>query len=90
MKRLFILAVALFSAAAPVGASGLIILPNLYASEFCKLRKAGLSVEDATTVAMRASTIQGESTKVTYNGQEVDSDVLQAALAVSERCPSLL
>lgn len=90
MKRLLIIAAALFAVAAPVEAGDKVILPNLYSAEYCKLRRAGLSVKDATAVAVRASLVSGQSVKVTYNGEQVDSDVLQATLAVAERCPSLL
>lgn len=90
MKKLLIGAFALSLAIAPAAEAILVILPELYASKFCKLRQAGLSIDDATKVAMSDSVVEGKSIKITYNGQEYDADVVQAHLAVKERCPDLL
>ena len=90
MKKLFLAAAASLAVVAPAQASNMVILPNLYAREFCSLRQAGVSKEDATAVAVKEASIPGRPVKITYNGERIDADALQAAMAVSELCPSLL
>ena len=70
--------------------AGLVILPNLYAREYCNLRALGVSVEDSRRAAMSESTIDGEPVKVTLNGRQVDLDVIKASQAVADRCPQYL
>ena len=90
MKKLFLAAAASLAIVAPAQASSMVILPNLYAREFCSLRKAGVSKEDAVAVAVKEASIPGRPVKITYNGTRVDADSLQAAMAAAELCPSLL
>ena len=52
--------------------------------------KAGVSKEDAVTVAVKEASVPGRPVKITYNGERVDADSLQAAMAVVKLCPSLL
>ena len=74
----------------PIAVNAGQVLPNLYASKFCEMRAAGLSKEDATTVAMQEAYISsGYAAKVTWNGKLIDSDVLQASIAVVKKCPDL-
>ena len=90
MKKLFLAAAASLAVVAPAQASSMVILPNLYAREFCALRQAGVSKEDAVAVAVKDASIPGRPVKITYNGERVDADSLQAAMAVVKLCPSLL
>lgn len=88
MKKLLIAAGALMLAL-PVQA-GTVILPNLYAREYCSLRELGVNSDEATRAAMMESTISGTPVKVTINGREYDHDVVKAARAVRARCPQFL
>lgn len=87
MKK-FILALSfVFS---PIAVNAGQVLPSLYASKFCEMRAAGLSKEDAAKVAMQDAYISsGQAAKVTWNGRLIDSDVLQASIAVVKKCPDL-
>ena len=90
MKKLFLAAAASLAVVVPAQASSMVILPNLYAREFCSLRQAGVSKEDAIAVAVKEASIPGRPVKITYNGERIDADSLQAAMAAAELCPSLL
>ena len=90
MKKLFLAAAASLAVVAPAQASSTVILPNLYAHEFCALRQAGVSKEDAVAVAVKEASVPGRPVKITYNGERIDADSLQAAMAAAELCPSLL
>ena len=85
MKKLLLASLAIVSFALPASAG--VLLPNLFASEYCSLRDMGLNEEDAMKVATRKSMISGEPTKVEWNGVMVDADVLQALEASTELCP---
>ena len=87
-KKLFFLSLAAFLFAAPVQAG--IILPNLFATEFCSLREMGASNDEAMRAAVETSMVDGESTTVTIGGTKYDHDVIQAYRAVQSRCPQYL
>jgi hypothetical protein len=88
MKK-FIFALTFILAPCAVNAGQL--LPNLYAFEFCKMRAAGLSVQDSMRVATEEAYISsGEAVKVTWHGKLVDSDILQAMIAISKLCPKYM
>tara|TARA_B100001063_G_scaffold172801_1_gene161905 strand:+ start:778 stop:1044 length:267 start_codon:yes stop_codon:yes gene_type:complete len=82
----FILASVLALFAIPAQA-GSIILPNLFAREYCSMRDLGVNHDDALKVAVSESIIDGEPIKVTINGQTYDADVIKANRAAMERCP---
>ena len=86
MKKLLMIP-ALLLGALPVAAGEYVVLPNLYAKEFCEMRDFGLSYQDSMASAVEASMVRGTPTPVTYNGKETTSDVIRAARAVLERCP---
>ena len=90
MKKLLLAAAASLAVVAPAQASSMVILPNLYAREFCSLRQAGVSKADAIAVAVKEASVPGRPVKITYNGERVDADSLRAAMAAAELCPSLL
>ena len=89
MIKSILLAATALTIAIPAQA-GLVILPNLYAREYCSLRALGISDDDASRAAMSESTIQGEPVKVTLNGRQVDLDVIKASQAVADRCPQYM
>ena len=64
-----------------------VLLPNLYASEYCSLRIMGVDIGGAQEAAVRASMIPGDPVRVMVNGRETDADVVQAYREVLERCP---
>ena len=74
----------------PEAKSG-VILPNLYASEYCSLRSMGVSEDEAMTAAIRESYLDNGETavQVTIDGVLYDVDVVKAQRAVAERCPNL-
>ena len=88
MKK-FILALTLILS--PCAANAGKILPYLYASKFCELAAAGVDLNDARKIAITESTISsGSSVQVNYQGKKVNSDILQAVIAVSKKCPQYM
>ena len=85
MKKLLILASALSFFALPLQAS--IILPSIFAAEFCSLRDRGLSYDDAMEMAVRGSLVEGEPKRVLFEGVLVDEDVLRSMESINESCP---
>jgi translation initiation factor IF-2 len=85
MNKLLLATLAIATFAIPTQAA--VLLPNLFAKEYCTMRDLGLSEKDAMKVAAEAAMIDGEATKVTFNGVLVDADVLQSLEAVRNRCP---
>ncbi len=85
MNNLLLVTLATISFAVPASAG--VLLPNLFANEYCEMREIGLSEEDALKVATRKSMISGEPIKVRHNGEMVDEDVLRALNAAYELCP---
>ena len=68
-----------------------VILPNLYAKEFCELRELGATIDSAMEAAVEASAIDGEEpAKVVIGGESYGSDVVAAYRAVMSRCPNLV
>ena len=85
MKKLLILASALSFFALPLQAG--IILPSIFAAEFCSLRDRGLSYDDAMEMAVRGSLVEGEPKRVLFEGVLVDEDVLRSMESINESCP---
>ena len=67
--------------------AGLVLLPNLFAKEYCEMRALGVSHDEAITVAVNESAIEGTPIKVTINGKQYDADVVKANRTAYERCP---
>ena len=74
----------------PLGATAGVLLPNLYASEYCSLRSYGVSHDEAMRVATHESLIPGDPVVITVNGRKTDLDVVQSWRAVRESCPQHL
>ena len=74
----------------PVAQAG-VVLPNLYAREYCAFRNIGVSEDEAMTAAVEASYVDNGVTavKVTIDGVRYDSDVVRALRAANELCPGL-
>lgn len=87
MKTLFIIPALILGSLPAVAARDHIILPNLYAREFCELRDSGVPYDDAVSAAVRASVVPGEPVATISNGSETTVDVVRAASAVMRRCP---
>jgi len=67
------------------------LLSYLYASKFCELAAAGVDLNDARKIAITEATVSsGSSVQVNYHGTKLNSDVLQAAIAVSKMCPQYM
>jgi hypothetical protein len=88
MNKLLLATLAVATFAIPTQAA--VILPNLFAKEFCEMRELGISEKEAMEVAAKASIVDGEAAQVTYQGILIDSDVLQALNAVRARCPQYM
>ena len=75
----------------PCAANARQILPYLYASKFCELSAAGVDLNDARKIAITESiTSSGSSVQINYQGKKINSDALQAAIAVSKMCPQYM
>ena len=85
MKKLLILASALSFFALPLQAG--VILPSIFAAEFCSLRDRGLSSEEAMDMAVKGSFVEGEPKRVLFEGVLVDEDVLLSYEAIKNTCP---
>ena len=91
MKKLSILLATGLLTLLPASASAAVLLPNLYAREYCSMRELGVTRDSALEAAAREAMISGDPVKVTLeDGSVLDADVLQAARAVNERCPEYL
>ena len=88
MKKLLLATLALTAFALPSQAG--VLLPNLYAREYCSMREAGASVDESMRVATQASYIEGEAIQVTIGGKLYDSDVVQSTQAARRLCPQYL
>ena len=84
-----VLATAVLSVAFVPGVQAGVILPYLYASEYCSFRSMGVSEDEAMTAAMNEAYLDnGEtSVKVTIDGVQYDADVVRALRAVEDQCP---
>ena len=88
MKKLIVSLALIFS---PCAVNAGQLLPYLYASKFCELAAAGVDLNDARKIAIIESTIPGASSvQVNYHGRKINSDTLQAAIAVSKMCPQYM
>ena len=85
MNKLLLSTLAAFALVAPAQAG--VLLPNLYAAEYCSLRDMGVDSMGARRAATDAALIDGTPIKVMRNGEQVDADVLQAVRAVVRLCP---
>ena len=85
MKKLLILASAFTFFALPLQAG--VILPSLFAAEYCSLRDRGLSYDDAMEMAMKGALVEGEPKRVMFQGIMIDEDVLQSFEAMRDTCP---
>ena len=84
-----VLATAVLSVAFVPGVQAGVILPNLYAREYCSFRRMGVSVDEAMTAATNASYVDNGETavKVTIDGEQYDADVLRALQTARKLCP---
>ena len=73
------------------GAKAGVILPNLYAREYCSLRSMGVNEDEAMTAAIDVAYLDNGETavQVTIDGALYDVDVIRALRTASERCPNL-
>ena len=85
MKKLLILVSALSFFALPLQAG--VILPSIFAAEFCSLRDKGLGFKEAMDIAVKGSFIEGEPKRVLFEGVMVDEDVLRSMESINESCP---
>ena len=90
MKPLFIAVASAIAFAVPAQAD-LVLLPNLWAKQFCELRAAGVSEDGAIEAATEYASIDGTPIEVTMeDGSTIDADVIQALNAAQDRCPQFL
>ena len=77
--------------APPAAEAGLVVLPHLFASEYCAFRDSGFDKHDAIKAAFSASSVQGDEVRITRpDGTETSADSVRAARAVADRCPEHL
>ena len=87
MKSTIIATLGLLALALPASAG--VLLPNLYAREYCAMRESGVSNQGAMEWAMRQSYLSsGTAIKVTLqDGTRVDADVIASGNAAADLCP---
>ena len=64
-----------------------VILPYLFADEYCSLRKIGVSHDDALTAAASESLVEGKPIPITVDGIETTADIVKALRVQQEICP---
>ena len=90
MKASLLATLALVGSIVGVSATAGVILPNLYAREYCSFRNLGVSEDEAMTAAMDASYVDsGTAVQVTIDGRKVDADVVRALQAANSLCPGM-
>ena len=67
--------------------AGSVILPNIFAREYCAMRSYGVDHDGALEYAVSESIIDGEPIQVTINGKTYDADVIKANRTAMELCP---
>lgn len=90
MKSLLIATAGILAAfATTVPASAGVLLPNLFAREYCTMRQSGVDEDGSTKWAVKQSYIaSGTAIKVTLkDGSQVDADVVAAGNAAASLCP---
>ena len=85
MNKLLFTILTLASLTIPAQAG--ILLPSLFAAEFCSLRDRGLGYKQALRMAAKGSYVEGEPTRVMFHGVEVDEDVIKSYEAIKKACP---
>ena len=88
MKKLLLATLALTVFALPSQAG--VLLPSIFAAEFCSLSDRGLSFDDAMSMAAKGSLVDGEPNRVMFQGVEMDEDVLLSYEAIKTTCPEYL
>ena len=89
MKSLLIATAGILAAFATVPATAGVLLPNLYAREYCTMRQSGVNNQGSQEWAVKQSYISsGTAIKVTLeDGTKVDADVVAAGNAAASLCP---
>jgi hypothetical protein len=85
MEKLLITLVTLGALALP-GKTG-VLLPSLFAAEFCSLRDRGLGYDESLRMAAKGSHVEGTPKRVPFHGVMVDEDVLLSYEAIKRVCP---
>ncbi len=85
MDKLLITLVTLGALALP-GKTG-VLLPSIFAAEFCSLRERGLGYEQALRVAAQGARVEGKSSKTEFHGVMIDADILRSLEAIEVACP---
>ncbi len=89
MKSLLIATAGILAAFATVPATAGVLLPNLYAREYCTMRESGVNNDGAVDWAVERSYLaSGTAIEVTLeDGRKVDADVVAAGKAAADLCP---
>ena len=89
MKSLLIATAGILAAFATLPATAGVLLPNLFAREYCAMRQSGVTNDGAVEWAIERSYLaSGAAIEVTReDGTKVDADVLAAGNAAADLCP---
>jgi len=89
MKSLLIATAGILAAFATLPATAGVLLPNLYAREYCTMRQSGVDNNGSIEWAVQQSYIaSGTAIKVTReDGTITDADVIASAVAAADLCP---
>ena len=88
MNKLLLAVLTLSSLTLPAQAG--VLLPSIFAAEFCSLSDRGLRLDDAMSMAAKGSLVDGEPNRVMFQGVEMDEDVLLSYEAIKTTCPEYL
>ena len=88
MKKLLLATLALTAFAIPSQAG--VLIPDMYAQQFCTSRLEGKTIEDSMREATQYAYTEGKEVKVMFHGVEVDKDVVDSLTAVGELCPQYM
>ena len=76
---------------APAVEAGILVMPNLFAREYCEFRELGYGRRDSIKAAMDAASYEGNPTLITRkDGSETSVDTVRAVSAIADRCPEYL
>lgn len=90
--KLFNISLSILSLIIPSSSLAGQVLPTMYAREYCDLRKLGVIDDEARMAALTTAWVESlpDLPEVTIEGHKYTTDLVQAARAVTERCPEYL
>ena len=90
MKSLLIATAGILAAFATLPATAGVLIPEVFAREYCAMRSGGVSNKDSVDWAVERSYLaSGIAVEVTLeDGRKVDADIVAAGKAAETLCPN--